>query len=278
MARGEIKLDSQKWLDIIFEGRNQRYGAYTIRQDSSNRHIKALIIVAILGCMAVFLPKVVQNVIRANQVAVEQDEAISQTDFDTQKDKQDQQKEEIMEIPKEIPVELATKSMMFTEATIVEDANIQKEKLAQAQQALENLDRIIGSQTVDEGTSVMPGINITEHVAEIVEDKEPEKIYEWVQVKPAYPGGEEARLKWLNDNINYPSAAVEANIQGTVTVSFVVEKDGSISNVKILKGVHTLLDNEALRLVRSMPKWIPGKQNGNAVRAYFTQPIRFVLR
>lgn len=280
MARGDIKLESQKWLDIVFEGRNKQYGAYTIRQDSSNRHIKALIIVAILGCAAIFLPRVIQNVIRATQDAAKQEEAFKQTDFDTQADKQEEQKEEIMEIPKDIPLVLETKSVMYVEAEIVEDANIQKEKLAQAQQALENLDKLIGARTVEQGSDVLPGINLNQQaVQDIVDNKEePDKIWEWVQVKPSYPGGEDARLKWLNENINYPTAAVDANIQGTVTVGFVVEKDGSISNVKILKGVHPLLDNEALRLVRNMPKWIPGKQNGNAVRAFFNQPIRFVLK
>ncbi len=76
----------------------------------------------------------------------------------------------------------------------------------------------------------------------------------------------------------YPADAAKANIEGLVTVSFIVEKDGSISNVKILKGVHPLLDEEAVRLTKSMPKWIPGKANGKAARAYFTQPINFVLR
>lgn len=109
-------------------------------------------------------------------------------------------------------------------------------------------------------------------------EKDENHIYEWVQEKPSFPGREEVRLKWLQENISYPSAAAEANIQGTVTVRFVVEKDGSISNVKIVRGVHLLLDDEAMRLTANMPKWEPGKANGKAARAYFTQPINFVLR
>ena len=271
----DFNLESQKWLDLIFAKKNKQYGAYVLRRDSSNRHIKAFLIVAIIGMLAIFLPKIIKNMVPAPEV-VNQDEAFSQTDFNTQNDTK-QEQEEIIEIPTEIPPVLEVQSIMNTEAQIVADEKIQEENLMQAADALKDLDKVISNKTVEEGTNVMPGVDVTinEEIVEVVEDT---KIYEWVQVKPSFPGGEEARLKWLNENINYPTAAAEAGIQGTVQVGFVVEKDGSISQVKILKGVHSMLDNEALRLVRGMPKWIPGKQNGNAVRAYFTQPIRFVLR
>ena len=271
----DFNLESQKWLDLIFAKKNKQYGAYVLRRDSSNRHVKAFLIVAIIGMLAIFLPKIIKNMVPAPEV-VNQDEAFSQTDFNTQNDTK-QEQEEIIEIPTEIPPVLEVQSIMNTEAQIVADEKIQEENLMQAADALKDLDKVISNKTVEEGTNVMPGVDVTinEEIVEVVEDT---KIYEWVQVKPSFPGGEEARLKWLNENINYPTAAAEAGIQGTVQVGFVVEKDGSISQVKILKGVHSMLDNEALRLVRGMPKWIPGKQNGNAVRAYFTQPIRFVLR
>lgn len=107
-------------------------------------------------------------------------------------------------------------------------------------------------------------------------EKDENHIYEWVQVKPSFPGGEEARMKWLQENIKYPSTC--ANLRGTVNVKFVVEKDGSISNVELIKSVHPMLDNEAIRLAESMPKWIPAKHNDKVVRCYFTQPIKFELK
>ncbi len=103
-------------------------------------------------------------------------------------------------------------------------------------------------------------------------------IYDWVEERPMFTGGDMALRKWLAQNIMYPFEAVERNIQGSVLVKFVVEKDGSITNVEVLKGVHALLDEEALRVVRSMSKWVPGKVKGKAVRSYFTQPIRFLIR
>lgn len=101
------------------------------------------------------------------------------------------------------------------------------------------------------------------------------KIFTIVQQKPAFPGDIN---KWLSEHIEYPEQAKEANIQGTVWVSFVVERDGSISSVTILRGVNQLLNNEATKKVSSMPRWTPGQQNGHAVRVQYTLPVRFVLR
>jgi len=109
------------------------------------------------------------------------------------------------------------------------------------------------------------------------EDKE-EEIFVFVEDQPGYPGGDEARLKYLRDNIKYPEMAKESGIQGTVYVTFVVEKDGRISNVKILRGIGGGCDEEAMRVIKGMPKWKPGKQRGRPVRAQFNMPIRFILQ
>ncbi len=274
----DFDLQSPKWLEILFEGKNKRYGAYQLRNESSNRHIKALIIVTILGFAAIFLPEVIENMI-INQREVTQDETIKQTDFDTKIEDKKEEDQQPVEIPTTPPPVLA-KTIMVTEARIVEDTQIQEENLAQANDALKNLDAEIAAKTNLEGVTDGTGVNVDDY-QQVVQDpveKEDKQIYTWVQVKPSFPGGEEARLKWLQENLVYPSQAVEAGLQGLVQVGFVVEKDGSITDVKIVKGIHSLLDKEAIRLVKAMPKWIPGKQNGNTVRAYFTQPIRFVLK
>lgn len=104
-----------------------------------------------------------------------------------------------------------------------------------------------------------------------------EEIFVFVEDQPGYPGGDEARLSYLRDNIKYPEMAKESGIQGTVYVTFVVEKDGSISNVKILRGIGGGCDEEAVRVIKNMPKWKPGKQRGRPVRAQFNMPIRFIL-
>jgi len=102
-------------------------------------------------------------------------------------------------------------------------------------------------------------------------------IFEIVEELPGFKGGDAARQRYLRDNTVYPTSAMSMNIEGTVIVSFVVEPDGSISNVKILRGVVASLDEEAIRVTKSMPKWDPGKQRGKPVRARFNMPIKFVI-
>lgn len=102
-------------------------------------------------------------------------------------------------------------------------------------------------------------------------------VYDVVEVMPQYPGGQIAMLKYIMENIKYPKQIMEEGIQGRVTVRFIVEKDGSISDVKPILSVHPLLDKEAVRVVKSMPKWTPGKHNGKPVRVRFNLPVMFKL-
>ena len=103
------------------------------------------------------------------------------------------------------------------------------------------------------------------------------KAYDVVDEMPQFPGGPSALFEFISKNIQYPKEAEDANLQGRVIVSFVVEKDGSVSNAKVVRPIDPLLDAEALRVVNSMPKWIPGKQNGEAFRMKYTVPVTFRL-
>jgi protein TonB len=109
-------------------------------------------------------------------------------------------------------------------------------------------------------------------------DVEETTIFYAPQQMPLFPGGDAALLKFLSQNVKYPLIAVQNGITGKVTVNFVVNKDGSISDAKIIRGVDQALDQEALRVIYSMPKWKPGKQNDKPVRVSFTVPINFVLQ
>lgn len=107
--------------------------------------------------------------------------------------------------------------------------------------------------------------------------KKNDMVFDVVEVMPQYPGGPIAMLKYLMKNIKYPEQAMKEGIQGRVTVRFIVEKDGSISDVKPVLSVHPLLNKEAVRVVKSMPKWSPGKHNGKPVRVRFNLPVMFKL-
>ncbi len=116
-------------------------------------------------------------------------------------------------------------------------------------------------------------------VAQAANDQNPqeEKIYTVVDKMPSFPGGDEARIKFYHENVKYPEEARQNGISGTVFISFIVEKDGKITDIKLLRGTHELLDAEGLRVVKLMPKWNPGKQDGKAVRVQYNIPIYFKL-
>lgn len=114
-------------------------------------------------------------------------------------------------------------------------------------------------------------------VAELPAEKEQKDVFVAVEKQAEFPGGIQALMHWLSMNIRYPESAQQGNIQGRVIVKFVVNADGSISDPTVLKGVETSLDNEAVRVVRAMPKWIPAENQGQKVASYFNIPISFKL-
>jgi protein TonB len=124
---------------------------------------------------------------------------------------------------------------------------------------------------VDEDTEI-------EIIEEVEEEFVEEEIFTIVEDMPTFPGGEKAMFEYLSKNTKYPTLAKESGIQGVVYVTFVVEKDGSVSDVKVLRGIGGGCDEEAVRVVKSMPKWAPGKQRGKPVKVQYNLPYRFVLQ
>jgi len=127
----------------------------------------------------------------------------------------------------------------------------------------------------DEVAAAPPPVEAPRAV-EIEQPKEDE-IFTTVEQNPEFPGGIKEMYSFIGKNLKYPSAAQRANVSGKVFAKFVVEKDGSLGDVQILKGIGFGCDEEAQRVLKSMPKWNPGKQNGRSVRVFFTMPISFVL-
>lgn len=121
-------------------------------------------------------------------------------------------------------------------------------------------------------------------VKETVEDEqakeglvEEEKVFDVVENAPSFPGGQGALMSWLRDNMKYPAAAAKNGVEGRVIVQFVVGKDGSVSNVRVVKGVDPVLDKEAVRVMSAMPRWTPGMSGGRAVSVRYTLPVTFRL-
>ena len=129
-----------------------------------------------------------------------------------------------------------------------------------------------------EGTRVVVKAESAEDTAQFKNAESTEKTYVVVEQMPAFPGGDAALMKYLSENIKYPEAAEKAGEQGRVVVNFIVEKDGAISNVNVVRSVTPTLDAEAVRVIKAMPKWVPGKQDGQSVRVKYNVPVSFRLQ
>lgn len=124
-----------------------------------------------------------------------------------------------------------------------------------------------------EVTSVVYDLPVEE-----MEEEKVEEIFQIVENQPQFPGGLQAFYQFVAENIDYPDKALRLNVSGRVFLRFVIEKDGSITDIQVLKGIGAGCDEEAVRVLSNSPKWIPGKQRGNNVRVYMTVPILFILK
>lgn len=275
----KIDLISNEWTDLVFEGRNQAYGAYKLRKGTAKRNVWALIIVGLAAAL-LYLGLQLQKMAEANK-KVENTQAVELAKLNTEKKEAKVEKKEIIKQEPEKVVEQVKSSVKFTAPIIKKDSEVKEEdeiKLDEVQKS----DKAVGAFTV-EGNDEVGGavLKAKEDIAAPEPPKhvvEETKIFTVVEQMPMYPGGDGALMGYLRDNIHYPTVAAENGVQGRVVVGFVVERDGSITDVNILRGVDPSLDREAMRVVKSMPKWIPGKQNGSAVRVKYQVPVSFRLQ
>lgn len=273
----KIDLISNEWADLVFEGRNQAYGAYRLRKSTSKRNLWSLIIV-LIAAVVIFSAIAIKNVIQANQkVAITTEVELSK--IETKKQAKVEKKAPVkIEPPK--PVEKVKSSIKFTAPVIKKDEDVKPEEEMKTQEDLQKTKTTIGAFNVV-GNDEVGGevLKAKEEIAQPEPPKEEEnKVFDVVEENPSFPGGQAALMKWLNENINYPVIAAENGIEGRVIVQFVVSKTGQISDVRVARGVDPSLDKEAVRVVSNMPNWTPGRQNGTTVNVRFTLPVTFKLQ
>ena len=259
----QIDLISNEWSDLLFENRNKEYGAYVLRHQTSTRNIMSIIAVLILFAivMAVMVAKNAYDDYKASHIRHEDVVIVRQ--------------EKIEEV-----VENVRKSIKFTAPVIKKDDEVDpkdemrtQDEIMKSKVAISVFDVINGSEEGD----VLKAKQVL--VTEVVKPREEEtKIFTVVEQMPSFPGGMGALMQYLSKNIKYPPFAEENSIQGRVICTFVVERDGSVTDIHIAKGVDPSLDKEAIRVVSGMPKWIPGRQNGQMVRVKYTLPVTFRLQ
>ena len=280
----KIDLYDPKWVEMVFAGKNKEYGAYQLRKGTSGRNIKSLLILVIAAALVGgFLAwKVIEQKQAEEQQAYM--EAMELAKLQQQAKKEEKKKEPVkpkIEPKKEIPV--ARETQKFTAPVIKKDELVKEEN--QVKQ-MDKLDEKVAVGTENkEGTKDRLAEAVRSDIAVAAPPPPPapkpevsNKVFEVVEEMPHFPGGAAALQAFLSSNTKYPVVAQENGVQGRVIVSFVVERDGSITDVRVVRSVDPSLDREASRVVRSMPRWSPGKQNGSAVRVKYTVPVVFRLQ
>ena len=276
----KIDLISGSWTDLVFENRNQTYGAYVLRKGTGRRNVIAILSVILLAiaCQIGLTLKNIAYEAAARRAAMDQVTELSA--LEQKKEAKVERKEVVKQEQVQRVVEKVKSSVKFTAPVIKKDDEVKPEDELKTQDELMSSKAAIGTFDVkgnDESGEVLKAKEVI--ATEPVKPKEEEnKVFDVVEQMPSYPGGNGALMQYLSSHIKYPVIAEENGIQGRVICTFVVERDGSITDVRIAKSVDPSLDKEAMRVVSSMPKWIPGKQNGSAVRVKYTLPVTFRLQ
>lgn len=279
----DVDLSSKEWRDIVFEGKNKEFGAYELRKESDVRHNKAMIVVIIILALAFLLPLLVNTVLPKAEEKPEdltEQAMVNLGDAAEEEPEEEEVQERYEEEQPEVLPEEVLNTVKVTELAIVEDDKVNAEDEIKTQDELKETTTAFGQTDFDKGTDDRNVVR--EHKEEIVvEEKKPveeNKVFTAVEQMPQFPGGDAELMKHITKNLKYPPVAMENNIQGRVAVQFVVTKTGKIGEVKVVRSKDPDLDKEAVRVVKTLPDFIPGKMNGQAVAVWYTLPITFKLQ
>lgn len=264
----KIDLTSSEWCQLIFEGKNQAYGAYKMRANSTKRHNLAMFAVLVIALTGFTIPTLLKL------ATPKQKEVMTEVTTLSELEEPEIKQEEMKRVEPVAPPPPALKSSIkFTAPVIKKDEEVHEDNEIKSQEELTSTKVAISIADV-KGNDEENGADIADLKQVVTQaEPEPEKVFDMVEQMPAFPGGMQELMVYLGKNIKYPTIAQENGTQGRVIIQFVVERDGTISDVRVARGVDPYLDKEAVRVVKSMPKWIPGKQNGKAVRVKFTVPV-----
>lgn len=280
----DVDLSSKEWRDLVFEGKNKEFGAYELRKNSDSRHNKAMIVVVIFLALVFLIPLLINTVLPKAEERPEDLTEQAMVNLDNATDEPEEEPEEELERyeepePEVLPEEVLN-TVKVTELAIVEDDKVKAEDEIKTQDELAETTTAFGQSDFDQGTDDRNVVR--EHKDEIVVEEKTEveenKVFTAVEQMPQFPGGEAELMKYISKNLKYPPVAMENNIQGRVVVQFVVTKTGKIGEVKVVRGKDPDLDKEAVRVVKSLPDFIPGKMNGQTVNVWYTLPITFKLQ
>ncbi|MBF9255253.1 energy transducer TonB [Pontibacter sp. 172403-2] len=270
-------LFSTTFNNVVFSGRNKAYGAYALRRQYS-RHLAIATILATVTFSGALVTPLLKTLLFGEQVKYEKPVYDLVIPIDILPPP-------VVEKPKEIKVPVVTpaqpvKTAAYTSTKIVPDDSPEPVTELASQEELKTAN--IGTKNMDGVAPEVPATTITVAPPAGIDagtgTTDSDEPFITVDQMPEFTGGEKALFAFLSNNINYPARARQAGAEGLVVVTFVVAANGSIQNVEVLKGLGFGTEEEAIRVIRKMPQWTPGRQNGRAVPVRYTLPIRFSLK
>src|ERR1700743_1246850 len=271
MLGSKLDILKPEWLDVVFTDRNKAYGAYELRKSNPKNTTKALVIgivlfvflisfQTILNFISVFIPKATEKV-KITNVVLQPPPPLDKTK--PPPPPPEPPKPKVVQVKFPLPVVKPDNEVKEQPPTVkeLEVADPGQKTVKGDPNADIKIDEPVGNSDVKQVT-----------------EEDPNKIFTAVEQEPTFAGGIEKFYAFLRNNIHYPAVAKENNVQGKVFVSFVVEKDGSLTDIKVVRSLGSGTDEEAVRVLKNSPKWKPGIQNGRPVRVYYTVPISFALQ
>lgn len=268
------KILSADILDIIFDGKNKEYGAYYLRKNYNKTLTRALIFTAAVMLLA-FLGSVFANYINKNKKA---------QNFDVVETQMAEIKKDEPPPPPPPPPPPVRPTIKFVEMIAKKDEEVPEDKQETKQEEIKETQVSNVTNEGDKNAKAIveePKVHGDGPAVTVAPEPEAPKeteIFDRAEVMPGYPGGQTELMKYLSKNINYPSIAKENGLEGKVIVKFFVDTDGSVKDPVVLKdGVGGGSAEEAVRVIKKMPKWTPGTQRGKPVRVYYTLPVTFKL-
>lgn len=269
----KVDLSSSEWRELVFDGKNKAYGAFKMRENSPKRHNIAVLLVAVIALIGFSIPTLIKI------ATPKQKEVMTEVTTLSQLEEPEIKQEEMKRVEPVAPPPPALKSSVkFTAPVIKKDEEVRDEDEIKSQHELTQTKLAISIADV-KGNDEEHGKDIADLKQVVTQAApEPEKVFDMVEQMPQFPGGQSEMLKYISQNMKYPTIAQDNGTQGRVTCQFVIGADGSVRDVKVLRGVDPYLDKEAIRVIMSMPKWIPGKQNGKSVSVKYTIPVVFKLQ
>ena len=271
MFGSKLDILNQQWIDVVFTGRNKAYGAYELRKENPRNTNKALII----GVAAFVLLISFKTILNAIEGFIPKaDEKVKVTEVVLPPPPVNEQQKPPPPPPE--PPKPKIDQVRFPPPVVKPDNEVQ-EKDPPTVKELEVADPGQKDQKGDPNADIRIDEPVGNSDVKQVVEENPNQIFTAVEQAPSFPGGDGAFGKYLGKNIHYPAIARENNVQGRVVLTFVVERDGSLTDIKVLRSLGSGTDEEAVRVLKASPKWKPGIQNGRPVRVQYSIPVNFTL-